>query len=123
MSDTERRPILVVDDDEIILQSVELVLADEGYDVVVASNGKEALERVEQRPPCLVLLDMKMPVMDGWAFAAAYRERPAPHAPILVMTASQDTRSRAADIGGDGYLAKPFDVDHLLDLVQRHVPQ
>jgi CheY-like chemotaxis protein len=45
MSDTERRPILVVDDDEIILQSVELVLADEGYDVVVASNGKEALER------------------------------------------------------------------------------
>jgi CheY-like chemotaxis protein len=66
---------------------------------------------------------MKMPVMDGWAFAAAYRERPAPHAPMLVMTASQDTRSRAADIGADGYLAKPFDVDHLLELVRRYVPQ
>ena len=123
MSDAASQPILVVDDDEVILESVGFVLTDDGYDVVVAANGKEALERIEQRPPCLILLDMRMPVMDGWAFAAAYRERPAPHAPILVMTAAHNSRSRAAEIDADGYLAKPFDVDDLLDLVRHYVPQ
>lgn len=123
MSDTACQPILVVDDDEVILESVGYVLTDEGYDVAMAANGNEALERVEQYPLSLILLDMRMPVMDGWAFAAAYRERPGPHAPILVMTAAQNSRSRAAEIGADGYLAKPFDVDQLLDLVRRYAPQ
>jgi len=120
---TDQRPILVVDDDEIILSTLALCLEDEGYAVVAASNGKEALQRVEREHPRLILLDMKMPVMDGWAFAAAYRERPGPHAPIIVMTAAQDARSRAAEIAADGCLAKPFDLDRLLDLVRRYAAQ
>jgi two-component system chemotaxis response regulator CheY len=116
----EPSPILIVEDDEVISQTLEFVLVEEGYAVVLAANGKEALTRVEVQPPRLILLDMKMPVMDGWAFAAAYRERPGPHAPILVMTAARDTRSRAAEIGADGFIAKPFDLDALLDLVRRH---
>jgi CheY-like chemotaxis protein len=62
---------------------------------------------------------MKMPVMDGWTFAAAYREQPAPRAPIVVMTAAHDSRARAAEICADSFLAKPFDLDHLLDIVRR----
>jgi CheY-like chemotaxis protein len=49
-----------------------------------------------------------MPVMDGWAFAAAYRQLPAPHAPIIVLTAAHDTLQRAAEIGADAALGKPF---------------
>jgi CheY-like chemotaxis protein len=85
-----RRPILVVDDDEVIVHSIEFLLVEEGYPVVVAFNGREALARAEAR---LILLDMKMPVMDGWAFAAAYRGLPGPHAPIVVMTAAHDSRA------------------------------
>jgi two-component system chemotaxis response regulator CheY len=119
----DQRPILVVDDDEIILSTLALFLADEGYAVVTAGNGQEALERAARQHLQLILLDMKMPVMDGWAFAAAYRERPGPHAPIIVMTAARDARGRAAEIAADGCLAKPFDLDHLLDLVRRYVAQ
>lgn len=119
MVSAEARPVLVVDDDEVILESIQLALLDEGYTVVVASNGQEALERAREHSPSLILLDMKMPVMDGWTFAAAYREWTAPRAPIVVMTAAHDSRARAAEIGADSFLAKPFDLDHLLDLVRR----
>lgn len=117
-----RRPILVVDDDEVILSSVELVLVDEGYQVVAARNGEEALELAKACTPRLILLDMKMPMMDGWAFIAAYRARSGPHAPIIIMTAAHDPQSRAAEIAADGVLAKPFDLDQLLDLVHRYGP-
>jgi len=114
-------PILLVDDDESILSTVEFLLNDEGYPVMVAANGSEALARAAARTPCLILLDMKMPVMDGWAFAAAYRDSPGPHAPIIVMTAAHDSHQRAAEISADDVIAKPFDVNHLLDLVRKYV--
>ena len=115
-----QHPILVVDDDETIASTIELLLIDEGYPVITANNGQHALEYVTRHNPSLILLDMKMPIMDGWAFAAAYRQHPGPHVPIIVMTAAHDSRSRAAEIAADGYIAKPFDVDHLLDLIRRH---
>jgi two-component system, chemotaxis family, chemotaxis protein CheY len=117
------RPILIVDDDEVILSSVALVLVEEAYQVISAMNGKEALELTSTRSPRLILLDMKMPVMDGWAFAAAYRQQPGPHAPIVIMTAAHDWESRAAEISADGCLAKPFDIDDLLEVVHRYAPQ
>jgi two-component system, chemotaxis family, chemotaxis protein CheY len=115
------QPILVVDDDEAILHSVEVILVDDGYPVVLAANGQEALALLEDHRPRLVLLDMKMPVMDGWAFAAAYRGQPGPHAPIIVMTAGRDSGQRAAEIAAEGYIAKPFDIDDLIGLVRRYV--
>jgi len=68
----------------------------------------------------VVLLVMRMPVMDGWAFAQAYRKQPGPHAPIVVLTAAQDAASRAAQIQADDYLGKPFELDDLLNIVARH---
>ena len=113
-------PILAVDDDDGILGFLSEVLAEEGHEVITAPHGAAALEAVAERPPSLILLDMRMPVMDGWAFARAYRERPGPRAPILVMTAAVDAASRAAEIGAEGYLAKPFNLNQLLELVSRH---
>ena len=123
MVHNDRQPILVVDDDDIILSTVEILLLDEGYAVTLASNGQEALACVERQPPRLILLDMKMPIMDGWTFAATYRAQPGPHAPIIVMTAAHEPADRAKAIAADGYIAKPFDIDHLLAIVRRHAPQ
>jgi CheY-like chemotaxis protein len=116
-----RRPVLVVDDDESIRESVAMFLIDEGYPVAVAGDGDEALERVAERSPALILLDIRMPRMNGIEFAAAYRALPGPHAPIVVMTAGRDARQRAEEIGADGYLAKPFDLDDLVAAVARRV--
>lgn len=117
----EQRPILVVDDDETIATTIESILTEEGYTVMVAQNGKEALERSEASPPAVILLDMKMPVMDGWAFASAYRQQSGPHAPIIVMTAAHDSRQRASEIEADGFIPKPFDLDELLALISRYI--
>jgi CheY-like chemotaxis protein len=84
-----------------------------------ARGGAVALELVEGEPPSLILLDMRMPVMDGWTFARAYRARPGPYAPILVLTAARDPETRAAEIQADGCLSKPFDLEDLLNLVDR----
>ena len=115
-------PILVVDDDEGIREFVSLVLADEGYEVVTAPHGAAALEFVARRVPAVILLDMRMPVMDGWQFAQAYRQRPGPHAPIIVVTAARDAGERAAEIGAEGVLAKPFRLADLLAVVEGHAP-
>ena len=112
--------VLVVDDDAQIRDVVALALLDEGYEVVTAANGAIALERAVEYPPHLILLDMRMPVLDGWRFAAAYRAQTAHPAPIVVMTAAQDARRWAAEIAAAGCLPKPFDLGHLLDLVAAH---
>jgi CheY-like chemotaxis protein len=116
-----RAPILVVDDDPGILDIVVRTLDFEGYPAVRARNGAEALEAVERQRPSLVLLDMRMPVMDGWAFAEALRERGIA-VPVLVMTAANDARRWASEIGAQGYIEKPFDIDELLATVERMLP-
>ena len=98
-------PVLVVDDDPLIRTSISEILDLEGYPVATAANGAEALESVEQSMPSLVLLDMRMPVMDGWGFAGALGERGI-HLPILVMTAAQSAETWARE-EARGYLAKP----------------
>src|SRR5947209_4880532 len=82
--------ILIADDDESIRETVEMGLSDEGYEVRTARDGRTALSLAREWRPDVILLDMKMPVMDGWAFAAAYRHTPEPRASIIVVTAAQD---------------------------------
>src|SRR6266545_4089857 len=115
-------PILVVDDDESIRTTVSDVLDLEGYAVITAANGAEALRQVEQIHPAVVLLDMRMPVMDGWAFAHEIAARGLPLR-ILVMTAADNARAWAEEIGADGYVAKPFNLNELIAAVQRVAAQ
>jgi DNA-binding response OmpR family regulator len=109
--------ILVVDDDPAICEFVQLALEDAGYEVMVAIDGVDALAAARNREPALILLDMRMPSMNGWEFAEAYRQERGPHAPILIMTAGGD--APASDIGAAGWLGKPFDLDHLITSVRR----
>ena len=122
--------MLVVEDDEAIRRLVSMTLFEHGYEVLSAANGAVALERVREHQPDVILLDMNMPIMDGWEFSRRYRElnvpapgvRQAAVAPVIVMTAAVAAQARAEQIGADDYVAKPFDLDELIEVVERHMP-
>jgi DNA-binding response OmpR family regulator len=110
--------ILVVDDDDSIRELVAEILRDEGYDIVQARNGAAALQAVDESPAFdAVVLDMRMPLIDGWQFAATLEQRGST-IPIVVMTAAQNARLWAEEIGAAGYIAKPFGIDELLETVR-----
>jgi CheY-like chemotaxis protein len=109
---------MVVDDDPPIRLLVAEALDTEGYHVLAAENGAAALDLLESERPEVVLLDMRMPVMDGWEFARQVKARGL-HLIIITMTAAQSAKLWAAQIEADAYLAKPFDIDDLLDVVAR----
>jgi len=113
-----RSRVLVVDDDTSILDTVTSILTGEGYQVMSAAGGQEALTLVRSWHPTLVLLDMRMPVMDGWAVARSLHETGS-RVPIIVMTAAESARRWADEIGAAGHLAKPFTLDELIDCVQK----
>lgn len=113
------KQILLVDDDQGIRDLVTLALADEGLEVIGVHHGGEALEVIRQSMPALILLDTRMPVMDGPAFSEAYEAFPEPRAPIVLMTASADAETIMKNMSADAVLAKPFDLDDLLSTVQQ----
>jgi len=112
--------VLVVDDDPDILDALSEILEVEGYEVQRARNGREALQRLEQAPPDLVLLDLMMPVMDGWEFARSLNPDARP--PIIVLSADRNVSVKAQEIGALGWLAKPFELSELLAVVRRAIP-
>jgi CheY-like chemotaxis protein len=115
---TSGRTILVVEDDPSVRDMITSALLFEGHAVLAASNGKEALDLIARNPaPRMILLDMRMPVMDGWQFARAYRERTADPAPIVVLTAAQNAAAWAQEIDAAAHLAKPFTLDALFAVV------
>ena len=110
---SQDKTALVVDNDAEIRDVIATVLEDDGYSVDTASDGAEALRKVDEHEPDAVILDVMMPRMDGWEFLALWRTRPAEdRAPILVISAVGDRRT-ALDSGAQGYLSKPFDLDTL----------
>lgn len=112
-------PVLVVEDDAMLRELIAMILADEGLATDVAANGREALDHVQSDPPSLILLDMSMPVMDGWQFCRELDRRGGRRPRIIVVTAATDPARRADEVHADGWLAKPFDCDALLALVRR----
>jgi CheY-like chemotaxis protein len=116
----QRGPVLVVDDDPGLRDLINWGLSDLGYRVATAENGATALEAVRQEAPSLILLDMRMPIMDGWSFARQYQALPGPHAPIIVITAARDAAAWADEVKAAAYLGKPFELDELARTVERY---
>ncbi len=114
----KKTTILAADDDPQLLRLITRNLQLEGYDVLAASDGQQALELIENNSPDLVLLDVMMPKMDG--FTVCYRVREFSSVPIIIITArGQDQdKVRGLDLGADDYLTKPFSVDELLARVR-----
>ncbi|MVO99003.1 response regulator transcription factor [Paenibacillus lutrae] len=114
-----RETILVIDDDEKITSMLRRSLAFEGYTIVTANNGNEGLKRMLEQEPGLVVLDIMMPVMDGWEVCRRIRESGS-LVPILMLTAKDEVtdRVKGLDLGADDYLIKPFALEELLARVR-----
>ena len=113
--------VLVVEDDLNLRQLTADVLTCHGYDVVLAQHGLEALERLSERCPDLVLLDLQMPVMDGWQFRAEQQRLEEPglaNIPVLILTAADRAHEHAATLNAVGVIEKPFDPERLLSAVR-----
>jgi CheY-like chemotaxis protein len=113
--------VLVVDDDSDLRELVAELLLHHGYNVVLARHGREALERLYEHCPDLVLLDLNMPVMDGWQFRAEQRRLLEPdlvNIPVLILTGADDADQHAATLEAAGAIEKPFDPDRLLHAVR-----
>lgn len=104
--------VLVVEDDADILSSLVEVIRDEGYDVVSAANGYQALGQLETHPIDLIFLDLMMPVMDGWKFLEELHQRfPALHVPVVLLSAVHGLPAEAQKLGVARFLHKPFDLE------------
>lgn len=114
------RTVVVVDDEDLIRDAVSLSLEVEGFEVTCFENGAEALENIDKLEPCLILLDLTMPVMDGWAFLQKWVSLPVyQNVPIVVMSAV----GSAPDVlekGATGYLRKPVELNVLISTVGQH---
>ncbi len=115
---TAPSPLVLVVDDDVDLLELELeALTRRGYRVARAIHGEEALQRIAEEEPQLVLLDMRMPVMDGWTFARKLREQYGRRIPIVVVTAAEDYKLRADEVGAEAALGKPFELDDFYEVV------
>jgi CheY-like chemotaxis protein len=112
--------ILVVEDDVRALEALTDLLEAGGYTVQKALNGQEALEQAKDQPPGMILLDLSMPVMDGWEFMRQQRLEPAiAGIPVVVITALVS----AVPAGVKALVTKPINVDRLMSLVEKYCPQ
>ncbi|MBI5118639.1 response regulator [Candidatus Poribacteria bacterium] len=113
---TEKSRILIVDDDEDIVNITRVFLEGKGYDVEEATTGNEALKKVKESRPNLILLDVLMPKMDGFWLCRVLKSDPKFQSiPIIFLTAKDDAQSRieGQKCGCDDYVTKPFDLDAL----------
>ena len=115
------RRVLVVEDERGIREALEAALLDEGYDVRTATHGREALDTLARWPAELILLDLMLPIMDGWLFLRERRRLgAAPDARVIVVSATREARhGTSAELGVDAVVPKPFDLDRLLDTMAR----
>lgn len=111
--------VLVVDDDRPIRSIVADILIEQGCDVLLASDGEEALGHIRRRPPDLLITDLDMPRLDGLALVHACRSEPdLRQMPIVVITAEADRKARSlAGLGVQQIVAKPFDVHVLITII------
>jgi CheY-like chemotaxis protein len=112
--------VLLVEDNEDVREMMSVVLQMAGIRVLMAANGREALQVLtDSAEPCLILLDLMMPVMDGWEFRTILKnDSRLSRIPIVVVSAM--TEDMVERLGATAYLPKPVDIDRLLDVVSEH---
>jgi CheY-like chemotaxis protein len=116
-------PILVVEDDATIRDLISELLADEHYTVVQATDGRAARAYLHTAPdlPRLIILDLMMPIMNGWEFLRARQDDPVVRTiPVLVLSATPSIEGSVAALGAQEALEKPIDLDRLVAMVQRY---
>src|SRR3981081_4721390 len=108
--------VLLVDDQHAIRSSLQTALDGEGFAVECAANGREALDILEHWKPCVILLDLMMPVMDGWAFRAEQQRSGSP-VPIVLLSAAGELGRHKEALGAAALMPKPFDIDSVISAI------
>ena len=117
MSDCPR--ILIVDDEPDVLLTLRMILESEGFDPLLAADGETALRRIDAERPELVVLDIMMPVLDGWFVLAELGGRlTRPRVVVCSAKSGDGDRTRAAELGADEYVTKPFEPDDLIAVIR-----
>lgn len=115
----DRRRVLVVDDDTEIVRAITTRLGIAGYQVLHAANGREGIEAAAADNPDVIVLDIRMPIMNGMELLDQLRRRPeTKHVPVIVLSASIVQKNRAFDLGARYFLEKPYDAKTLLATIQ-----
>jgi CheY-like chemotaxis protein len=112
--------VLVVDDEPQVAWVLRFTLEHEGYRTFTASNGVEALEELDKHHPTLMVLDLMMPEMDGWAVLKEMSKLPVGERPRIVIVSAltgPDDKEKATALGADAFVPKPFDVEVLIDVL------
>jgi twitching motility two-component system response regulator PilG len=123
-SDQAGSKVMVIDDSQTIRRTAETLLAREGYAVITASDGYEALGKIVDHAPDLIFIDIMMPRLDGYQVCALIKGNPKFSGTPVVMLSSKDgvfDRARGRIVGSDQYLTKPFTKDEILKAVKSHV--
>lgn len=116
--------VMVIDDSQTIRRTAETLLAREGYEVVTAQDGFEALSKISDHKPDVIFIDIMMPRLDGYQACALIKNNPQFRSTPVIMLSSKDglfDRARGRIVGSDEYLTKPFTRDELLGAVRAHV--
>jgi CheY-like chemotaxis protein len=118
--------ILYADDEQEHRMMMQVIMKNQGFDLLEAANGHEAIEQIRQHLPDLVLLDLFMPMIDGFGVLKAISEDPlTQHIPVIILSAwpTGDNRERAANFGASDFIAKPYDPIRLVEVLQEHLPK
>ncbi|WP_158828498.1 response regulator [Mucilaginibacter lacusdianchii] len=115
-----KKKILVCDDDEDILDLVSIVLEDH-YEVIVEADSSKLIGKAEALQPDVVLLDMWMPKISGDQLTGYFKKLPKlANVPVIIFSASKDGKEKALAAGANDFIAKPFDIDELVKVVDQH---
>jgi DNA-binding response OmpR family regulator len=123
MNDSDTKQILCIEDEPEMIDLIRLILGRRGFEVVGAAGGKEGLEKMQQHPPALVLLDLMMPDMDGWeVYQQMKADEKTKDIPVIVVTAKAQSIDKVLGLHiakVDDYIAKPFSPQELLNSVDK----
>jgi CheY-like chemotaxis protein len=125
MTEAPSPRVLVVDDDAVIVRLLEVNFRLSGFEVETATSGEEAIRKAAELHPDVIVMDVMMPGLDGWAVTERLREDPGTaETPIVLLSARvrDDDRSRGYALGVVDYVNKPFDPTDLVEVVRRHLP-
>ena len=117
--------VLVVDDEPQVVWMLRFSLEAEGYQTLAAGDGRAALDEIRRHRPPMMLLDIMMPVMDGWSVLeelATFPEEERPRVVVVSARTSQRDRAKAVELGADAFVAKPFNIDDLLAVLGKLEP-
>ncbi|OGX08695.1 MAG: hypothetical protein A2Z88_11565 [Omnitrophica WOR_2 bacterium GWA2_47_8] len=118
----DQHKILVIDDDATLTKLLDARLSANGYEVVIAKDGAEGLEKYKKEKPDLIILDIEMPKMDGYTFVLEFKQIASLRdTPIIMLTAKEAMREIFAIEGINDYIVKPFDMDDLLNKIKKHL--